>query len=333
MSTQKKIAIIGAGLSGLHIARELSNGYDIHIFEKARGVGGRMSTRYTDNYSFDHGAQCFTIRTQEFEDFLTPFIENSTVQEWKGRVINLEIGKKPTERKWNETHFVFAPKMNALCKHLAAGLNIKLSTKIKPLGEKTSDKWQLFNDEDVKLGEFDFVISTAPPEQTIVLFEDIIDHNSHITQSKLAPCFALMLGFPKPWSRDWIAAKIHNNPIKWVSINSSKPGRRNEATSIVCHTRQNWSEQNLESSLEENKNILLSEFKKITDINPSDADHIDLHRWRFATIDKSDKLGPYFDAKQCLASTGDWCNTSRIEEVFLASNELINLIKKHYARN
>lgn len=40
----KRIAIIGAGLSGLVLARQLASNADITVFEKARGVGGRMST-------------------------------------------------------------------------------------------------------------------------------------------------------------------------------------------------------------------------------------------------------------------------------------------------
>jgi len=43
-----KIAIIGAGLSGLILAHSLKEHANITIFEKARGVGGRMSTRYAN---------------------------------------------------------------------------------------------------------------------------------------------------------------------------------------------------------------------------------------------------------------------------------------------
>ena len=58
----KKIAIIGAGISGLTLAHQLKAHADIVVFEKARGVGGRMSTRYGDQFEFDHAAQFFTAR-------------------------------------------------------------------------------------------------------------------------------------------------------------------------------------------------------------------------------------------------------------------------------
>ena len=52
-----KIAIIGAGMSGLSAAHLLNNYAEVTLFEKARGVSGRMSTRCAKLYFFDHGTQ------------------------------------------------------------------------------------------------------------------------------------------------------------------------------------------------------------------------------------------------------------------------------------
>lgn len=57
---KQKIAIIGAGLSGVLLGQSLSPMADVTIFEKSRGVGGRMCTRYADPFYFDHGTQFFT---------------------------------------------------------------------------------------------------------------------------------------------------------------------------------------------------------------------------------------------------------------------------------
>ena len=53
------IAIIGAGMTGVVCARNLKDaGYETIIFEKSRGIGGRMATRRTsEGLQFDHGAQ------------------------------------------------------------------------------------------------------------------------------------------------------------------------------------------------------------------------------------------------------------------------------------
>jgi len=58
-----KIAILGGGVAGLSAARELRrHGIDVKLFDKSRGVGGRMSTRYAGDWEFDHGAQYFTAQ-------------------------------------------------------------------------------------------------------------------------------------------------------------------------------------------------------------------------------------------------------------------------------
>ena len=52
---KKKIAIIGAGISGLTLAQKLKEYADVVIYEKSRGVGERMSTHYAEPFYFDHG--------------------------------------------------------------------------------------------------------------------------------------------------------------------------------------------------------------------------------------------------------------------------------------
>ena len=54
-----KIAIIGAGLSGLSVAHLLKNHAEVTLFEKARGVSGRMSTRRAEPYFFDTRSTIF----------------------------------------------------------------------------------------------------------------------------------------------------------------------------------------------------------------------------------------------------------------------------------
>ena len=62
----KTIAVIGAGLAGTTIASRLNEKFDVKVFEKSRGVGGRMSTRQEATFIFDHGAQFFKIKTKIF---------------------------------------------------------------------------------------------------------------------------------------------------------------------------------------------------------------------------------------------------------------------------
>ncbi|MBB3545378.1 putative NAD/FAD-dependent oxidoreductase [Rhizobium sp. BK176] len=57
MAERLRVGVIGAGIAGLTIVRSLQKIADVIVFEKSRGVGGRMATRRIDDVSFDHGAQ------------------------------------------------------------------------------------------------------------------------------------------------------------------------------------------------------------------------------------------------------------------------------------
>lgn len=48
----RKIAIIGAGFSGLTLANLLHNKADVIVFEKSYAPGGRIATRLTTPLSF-----------------------------------------------------------------------------------------------------------------------------------------------------------------------------------------------------------------------------------------------------------------------------------------
>lgn len=324
---RKRIAIIGAGISGLTLAKNLKDIAQVEVFEKARGVGGRMSTRYAEPFSFDHGNQHFTVRTKPFQSFLNPYLESGIVSEWSGKVITLELGKKITKRLWFEPHFVASPNMNQLCKVLSDGIAIQTNTEIAPLTKKDSDGWHLFSKEGIFLGVYNWVIATAPPLQTANLFGQFLPNESPLHESKMNSCYSLMIGFKKPWEKQWIAAKVWNNAIDWISINSTKPGRDKSVTSIVAHATKDWSDANLAADLEEVKRSLVGPFEKLTEISCSEADYISVHRWRYATVSETRNSGFYLDENVQLAATGDWASASRIEEVWTNATNLANHIK------
>lgn len=323
---KKRIAIIGAGISGLTLAQNLKHHADVVVYEKARGIGGRMSTRYGEPFYFDHGTQYFTARAKEFQEFLKPYIENGTIAPWSGKVINLEIGKKTTKRQWFEPHFVATPNMNSLCKMMAQGLDIRLTVEVAPLAQKKSGIWTLQDKQGTILGDYDWVISTAPPVQTLALFQVALKDHSPLHKARMQGCYSLMIGFNKPWDKQWIAAKVHDNPIKWISINSTKPERHKDVTAIVAHSCNSWAEEHIDDEVAEAQKFLLGQFEAVSGIDCRAADYISTHRWRYAIIEETEKSGFYCDFDQGIAATSDWASTSRIEEVWTNAHSLANTI-------
>lgn len=325
---KKRIAIIGAGISGLTLAQHLKDHADIVVFEKARGVGGRMSTRYAEPFYFDHGTQFFTARSKAFQEFIAPLIAQGLVAEWKGKVVTYQADRTLKDRLWFEPHYVAVPHMNSLGKQLAEGVDVRLSTEVAPLGEKNADGWQLFSKDGSALGVFDLVICTAPPAQTLNLFASALPDNSPLHHAKLQGCFTLMIGFNAPWAKPWMAAKVHESPIEWIAVNSTKPGRNKEVTSIVVHSRNDWASEHLEDDLKQTQAHLIRQFESITGIACDKADYLSLHRWKYAIVLENEKTKHHLDPQQCIAATGDWASASRIEAVWSGAVSLANAIAK-----
>lgn len=326
-----KIAIVGAGLSGLVLARELSNFADIQIFEKARGVGGRMTTRYADPYQFDHGAQYFTAQTKEFQSFLEPYIELGLIAPWDAEFVQLEGEKIIQTRHWTNEHphYVAVPKMNQLCKELASKLNVNIKTRIKSL-EKNVNHWQLTSEDNQNLGLFDWVVSTAPPEQTINLFPDNFSDIKRLEQTKMQGCFSLMLGFAESLNIPWHAAHVQNADISWISINTTKPGRP-EHFSLLAHSTNSWAETHMEDDLQQVQAHLLHELERVIQQNVTDANHIALHRWRYANIEKQSGKTFLLDQDSQLAACGDWCIQGRVESAFTSATHLASKLNTQIA--
>ena len=324
------IAIIGAGLSGLTAAKILNDYANITIFEKSRGVSGRMSTRLSEPYSFDHGAQYFKVRSEEFKEFITPMIFEGIIKPWDARFVEFKNSKITQRQKWaqSEPHYVGVPGMNSIAKELAKDLSVCLNVCVKKI-KKKNDRWQLKDDQDKPLGEYDWVISTIPPEQALKVLPESIPFIKKISDFKMKSCFSLMLGFEKILPLEFDAAVVHGEDISWISVDNSKPGR-NEKYSLLVHSTNQWSDEHFEDNHEHLIELLRNQTSKVINYDLSIAKHQAIHGWRFANIEKRRGETYYLDINQNIAVCGDWFIQGRVEAAFISGFEmatsLLNLL-------
>jgi predicted NAD/FAD-dependent oxidoreductase len=317
-----KIAIAGAGLAGLTLAQSLRDHAEVTVFEKARGVGGRMATRYADPWQFDHGAQFFTALTEPFQNFLAPLIDARIVMRWDARFAEFIGAEQTAHWQWEATrpHYVGAPKMNALAKHLADGLDIRLATRIGSVG-RNGDYWTLADGDGESLGAFDWLVSTAPAPQSAALLPPEFAHHAAISGAEMRACFALMLGFDVPLPFDWDAAHVGEADISWMSVNSAKP-ERDTAPSLLVHSTNAWADAHANDDHDAVKAHLLSEASRISGHDLSGASHIAVHRWLYANLPKREGPAALIDPSTQLAACGDWCIQGRVEAAFTSAMAL-----------
>ena len=209
--TTSHIAIIGVGMAGIVCARTLRQaGHHVTLFEKSRGLGGRMATRRSPFGGFDHGTQYFTVRDARFELALgtvpglcRPWSANAVrVLDPMGRVIEAAL-------PGGERHWVATPGMNALVKAWAEPLtedgNVVLETRATQIARDPLMKngWQVHT-ESAEGGQhvyagFDQVILAIPPAQAGALLRTSgLDALAAPLQSvKVDPCWTLMAAWPQ----------------------------------------------------------------------------------------------------------------------------------------
>ena len=314
-----KIAIIGTGITGITIAQNLKDFATVSLFEKSRGVGGRMALRRSGQYEFDHGAQFFTAKSENFKKFISPLIKKNVIQQWNARFAEFKNNKILRKITWNSEypHYVGAPGMSSIPKYLSKGLDIKLNIKVNKLVRKSNNDWELFDDNFNNLGGFDWVISTAPAIQSAEILPKSFKQRNDLLNKKMVGCFSLMLGFKEAPPLEWDAALISDADISWVSINSSKPGRA-KSFSMLVHSTNTWAENHLSDDSQSIISYLCKETTKIIGHDTNQANHIGLHAWRYANIGKQDKSDLLIDYDNRLAACGDWLSHGRIESAFEA---------------
>ena len=315
----KRIAIIGAGMAGLTLANELKAFADVQVYEKSRDYGGRMATRCRNNYQFDHGAQFFIAKTPAFKEFLKPFIQKNLVARWDARFVEL-TGNDVTYRwTWTDEvpHYVAASSMSTLGKAMAKDLPVQLGTHVNEI-KKNGQQWQLTDSEGKVLGSYEWVILAIPAKQVIELVPDECKFNKDVAEKNMSACYSLMLGFKEALPLEWDAALVKETNISWVCNNHSKPGRANRY-SLLIHSTNQWAEENIELDNEVVTKFLIQETSAVIKQDVSVAEHIDLHRWRYANIQKQYGDRSFIDNSNRLAAIGDWCIKGRIESAFLSA--------------
>jgi len=309
----KHIAVIGAGLSGLSFATRLKEQAVIRVFEKSRGIGGRMATRYAGNYEFDHGAQYFTAKGTAFQKFLEPFVDQGLVTDWNPRLVTLSKSEQKP-RISSHASYVATPRMNALAKHMAKGLNLVSETHVEKV-EGSAGNWTLIDKTGKDYGPYDYVVFAIPSHQALTLVPESFSHMASLHEVKMEGCFSVMLGFDEKLDLGFDGAFVEEGPIGWISANHTKP-ERPQGTSILVQSRNDWAEAHIEEDRNEIMDILIKEASELVNENLKAAGHQAVHRWLYASTAKPAGEDYLFDEKNNLACIGDWCIKGRVEAAF-----------------
>lgn len=255
-------------MAGLTAARTLAASAEVVVVDKGRGVGGRLATRRIGDATLDHGAQFLTARSADFA---------AAVAAWERAGVATPWFSGPS----GQTRLRGTVSMNAIAKHLAAGLDVRTSALVTAL-TPSDGGWTVGFDDGTTL-DADAVVLTAPVPQALALLAaggaELADADAGALDAiAYDPCTAVLAvldgpsGIAPPG-----AVEPQGGPIAWLADNHGKGISARPAVTIhatPAFTVERWDEPD---------DVVAAELLAAADLRAAPiADGIQVHRWRYA---------------------------------------------------
>ena len=181
--------VLGSGIAGSTISNLLSKKYSVHVFDKARGLGGRSSNkRLKKNLSFDHGVQYISPKSKQFIKFIQKLSKKKILNTWNGNHLDLTFEKKLLAPK-----YIGMKGNNAICKYYLKGVKLSFASQITKI-EYKKYFWEIKLSDNSK-HQFKGLILTCPFPQLKKLARKYLDKKVSNLKVQMQPNITAMLAF------------------------------------------------------------------------------------------------------------------------------------------
>lgn len=309
-NNHQDVIIIGGGISGLMCAKKINNRIKTSILDKGRNFGGRLATREFKGAIFDHGAQYFTAKSSQFQNYVSQWQKDKIISSWFSSQSNSSIENHP---RWISNNG-----MNQLAKHIANNLNVIRSTEISNISYN-ENFWKL---ESLTGSTFsaDNIVITIPAPQIIKLFlnsdlrilnSEEINNYFSVKYEKGLAILAILNGESGIESPGFL--KPENKNISWIADNYIKG--ISPITGLTIHTSPEYSERVFDKTPDEQINELINPLENIVKSKIID---FQIHKWRFTTPIIQNIINNNFFERYNLFFAGDSFSGPRIESAALS---------------
>lgn len=224
-----RVGIVGAGICGLSAARALvAGGHQAVLYEKSRGVGGRIATRREDGFTWDTGATTIAPRGRSLGAVLTEELDTTDLVEITMPIyIHEGLRVMPGHPNRMGPRYAYKSGIRSLPKLLAEGLDVRTECQVEEIA-RTDTGFRILGED------YDAVVLTPPVPQTATLLWSL-NESRPLAAATYRPCLSVNVGVAAPNPPASYHALIdadRRHPMTWLSLESIKaPGRAPEGHS------------------------------------------------------------------------------------------------------
>jgi predicted NAD/FAD-dependent oxidoreductase len=309
-------AVIGAGVAGLAAANQLNQlGYKIAVFEKARGTGGRISSKRvasadTDSFmAFDLGCISITAKSELFALELQDLHQQGVVAPW-------------FKDDKSNTHYVGMPRNSGLTRHLSKDLECYFSTRITSI-EHLEGLWHLFTIESGQktlLAKASNIILATPPAQAYDLLPSNTQLKGMLEDVEVDPQWVMGIELDNVLPALPAIYYPDSDVIYSISQESSKPGRSADTLVLQIQATPSWTNKHLDVTSDQISELLITELERIFE-QALNVNNSYSHRWLYSIASKVVQTNDGFlwDEKG-LGLIGDYLISDHINGGFIGND-------------
>ena len=318
----KDVCIIGSGIAGSTLANLISQNNSVEIFDKAKGPGGRSSSRrYKSNLSFDHGLQYISPKDKYFKKFIINLKTKKVLKEWKGS--HLDFNFKNREEK----KYIGIKGNNDICKYLLKNIKVNYTSKVTNI-KFNSNYWIVTINSKHKYF-FKKLVFTCPFPQLKYLASKYLDKKILNLRVKMDSNITVMVVYKNYKKIPISSIKFNDNILAWAANENSKMKFKSKLTAWTIQASSEWSAKNINKFKKDKKkyaNIILDHFEKLTGIQSKERIFVNIQGWLYAYNRTKTNLKCHYINKYKLGICGDWFIGSKAESAWLSSHSLSNKI-------
>ena len=316
--------VIGSGISGATIANLLNKKFQVNLYDKGRGPGGRASfKRVKGQIGFDHGTQYFSPKTIEFKKFTNKLIKIKILKKWSGNHIFLNSKKKE-----NKKHIKIIGKKgnNDICKFLLKKVKCFYQSEVKKIYYKNKLWFLLFTDG--KIRTYKGVILTCPFPQLKKLSEKFINNTFIKRKLKMDANITVMIAIKK--NKKSPSSFLFDDPVLgWAGNENTKKRFKSKYDLWTLQSTFKWANKNIDKNkknLKKNSKILIDKFFKLTKIKKTKVIYSINHGWKYSSNSKPLKIRSYWDPQKKIGVCADWFIGPRLESGWISAHDLFKKI-------